>query len=31
MKNITTDNGIIDSANNPFVHEFWIQQNFGFT
>lgn len=25
------DKGIIDSDNNPFAHESWIQQGFGFT
>jgi len=31
MKNSTIDNGIIDLERNPFTHESWIEQGFGFT
>lgn len=31
MKISTIDKGIIDKENNPFVHESWIEQNYGFT
>jgi hypothetical protein len=31
MKHSTIDIGIIDLDNNPFTHETWIEQGFGFT
>jgi hypothetical protein len=31
MKHNTIDKGIIDSTSNPFAHESWILQSFGFT
>jgi hypothetical protein len=31
MKHNTIDKGIIDSTNNPFAQESWIQQGFGLT
>lgn len=31
MKRNTIDKGIIDSTNNPFAHDSWIKQNYGFT
>ena len=31
MTNSTIDNGIIDLERNPFTHESWIEQGFGFT
>jgi hypothetical protein len=31
MKHNTIDKGIINLTDNPFVHESWVQQNYGFT
>lgn len=31
MKHNTIDKVIIDPNSNPFVHESWIEQGFGFT
>lgn len=31
MKTVTVETGIIDLESNPFIHESWIEQNFGFT
>lgn len=31
MKRNIIDKGIIDSTNNPFANETWIEQNYGFT
>lgn len=31
MKRITVDKGIIHLDSNPFAHESWIEQGFGFT
>ncbi|NMC60534.1 MAG: hypothetical protein GYA51_14290 [Candidatus Methanofastidiosa archaeon] len=27
----THDKGVIDSISNPFIHDSWIEQNYGFT
>lgn len=31
MKHTIVDKGIIDLERNPFAHESWVAQNFGFT
>ena len=31
MKHTIVDNGIIDLERNPFAHESWVAQSFGFT
>lgn len=31
MKHTIIDNGIIDLKRNPFAHESWVAQSFGFT